>query len=194
MSYHFYFLSLQKHFKTIVVMANNYFQFTFKNREFSIEWRYCESIEESAFVVHERVGDCTMFKGYFCCDWDEVNSELSDVMDDFGIWIDNIDRATLGCCVIEDEDEDVLPCVMFEVVTKITEKEHKVLSEKKRFFYNKTDALNYMTQQEDLLWKLFDEDSLSRVAVQDFNIEKCVMLRNNNDIEIDIKCITHSIE
>lgn len=175
-------------------MEKSYFKFTFKNREFSIEWRYCENIDESAFVVHERIGDCVMFKGYFCYNWDEVNGNLSDVMNDFEKWIDNIDRATLGCCVVEDDDENVLPCVMFEVVTKITEKEHKVLSEKKRFFYNKTDALNYMTQQEDLLWKLFDEDSLSRVAVSDFSTTKQVMLRNNNDIEIIIDCITHSIE
>lgn len=172
--------------------TNTYFKFTFRERIFSIEWRYCESIDESAFVVHETVGDCVIFKGYFCYDWNFSNKLSDKFMNEFDIWISDIDRAM---CIEDNENTTVCvkADVIYEVSTTITEKTHKILSEKKKFFYDKDRAFEYMSNQEKGIYVLFGDNSLTKISTNS-KVEKEYMSRVNNDICITIKCTIQHID
>lgn len=172
--------------------TNTYFKLKFNNREFSFEYRYCESIEESAFVVHETVNGCVMFKGYFCYDWDFSANISEHFRESFGVWLDENenenDNATQPV-----EEYPAPPCVIYEVSTKITEKTHKILSEKKQFFYSQEDAKEHLHNQTKLVYELFGDNSL--VAIQSNSMfEKEFMSRVNNDIGIVIKITIQHID
>ena len=178
--------------------TNTYFKLKFRNREFSLEYRYCESIEESAFVVHETQNGCVMFIGYFIYDWDFSDNISDHFRESFGVWLDGYDKT------MKDENENdnatqpveeypAPPCVIYEVSTKVTEKTDKVLSEKKKFFYSQEDAKEHLHNQTKRVYDLFGDNSL--VVIQSNSMfEKEFMSRVNNDIGIIIKITTQHID
>ena len=178
--------------------TNNYFKFKFRNRDFSVEYRYCESIDKSAFVVHETVNGCAIFIGHFIYDWDFSENISDHFMGSFAVWLDGYDKT------MRDENENdnatqpveeypAPPCVIYEVSTKVTEKTDKVLSEKKKFFYSKEDAKVHLHNQTKRVYDLFGDNSLVAVSTNS-KVEKEFMSKVNNDICIVIKLSTQHID
>ena len=178
--------------------TNTYFKFKFRNRDFSVEWRYCESIDESAFVVHETTKGCVMFIGYFIYDWDFSDNISDHFRESFGVWLDGYDKTMCD----ENENDNATepveeypapPCVIYEVSTTITEKTHKILSEKKKFFYSEEDAMEHLHNQTKLVYELFGDNSLTKIS-SNSKFENEFMSRVNNDICITIKCTIQHID